>query len=98
MAKYKSKKRYKPKGLALSVFCLLLIVAILTLFSKSFIQIAKKHEEKKELKTQLANLREEEETLTKDVDRLNDPEHVARFLKEKYFYSTGEEYIIRIPK
>ena len=36
------------------------------------------------------------ESLEIDVKKLQDKEYVARYLKEKYFYSSDNEYIIRI--
>ncbi len=66
--------------------------------SKVIVEIYSKNKEKEELNNKLVELKKEEEQLTIDVEKLKDPEYVARYLREKFFYSTDGEYIIRIPK
>ena len=39
-------------------------------------------------------LKEKEQELSIDVEKLKDPEYVARYLREKFFYSKEDEYII----
>ena len=45
----------------------------------------------------LADLEEQEEILKTDIQRLEDPEYVAKYAREKYLYSKEGELIIRIP-
>lgn len=52
--------------------------------------------EKKQLETQLVNLQEEKEMLEGDILRLKDPEYIAKYVREKYFYSKDGEYILRL--
>ena len=33
-----------------------------------------------------------------DADKLQDPDYIARYAREKYFYSKDGEYIIKIPE
>ena len=41
------------------------------------------------------NLKDEEETLSDDVEKLKNPEYAARYAREKYLYSkNGEKHII----
>jgi len=54
-------------------------------------------EEKKSLEDKLVNLQDKEEELNSDIKRLEDPEYVARYAREKYMYSKDGELIIRIP-
>ena len=42
-------------------------------------------------------LYEEEEILNSDIKKLEDPDYVARYAREKYLYSKDGELIIRIP-
>ena len=74
------------------------IVFLLTTISNIGVQIYRKYKEKDELDAQLLKLREEEAKLTVDVERMKDPEYVARYLREKFLYSKDGEYIIRIPE
>ena len=54
------------------------------------------YREKKHLEQQYTDLLEEEELLTSDIIKLQDPEYIARFAREKYLYSKNGEIIIRI--
>ena len=53
--------------------------------------------EKHELQNKLVSLKDEEEVLYSDIKKLEDPEYVARYAREKYLYSKDGELIIRIP-
>ena len=80
------------------IACLFIIGGILTTITKVWLNIYDKYKEKQELENKILALKEEEEELTVDVERLQDPEYIARYLREKYFYSKNGEYIIRIPE
>lgn len=60
-------------------------------------QISGKYKEKDELNNELNELKEREEELSTDVQKLQDPEYVARYLREKYYYSKSDEFIIKLP-
>lgn len=53
--------------------------------------------EKEDLENKLASLQDEEDELNSDIKKLEDPEYVARYAREKYMYSKDGELIIRIP-
>ncbi len=96
LKKKKVKRRFKST--LVSVFCVVLITVILGTVSKTWLSIYEKEKEKETLSKNLNSLRKEETQLVTDVAKLKDPEYVARFLREKYFYSTNGEYIIRLPE
>ena len=55
------------------------------------------------MKKELNNLEEEkvslldqEEAINADIKRLSDPMYIARYAREKYFYSKDGEIILRI--
>lgn len=75
-----------------------IISAVLGSLSKVWLSIYEKYKEKEKLEEKLIELKEDGESLSIDVEKLQDPEYVARYLKEKYFYSSDGEYIIRIPQ
>ncbi len=54
------------------------------------------YQEKRELENKYKDLLEEEETLSSDIIKLQDPDYIARFAREKYLYSKNGEIIIRI--
>ena len=53
-------------------------------------------EEKKNLQNQLIALQEEKETLETDILKLEDPDYIAKYVREKYFYSKDGEFILRL--
>ncbi len=94
----KKAKKQTFRVIVFGIACLFIIGGILTTITKVWINIYDKYKEKQELEDKILALKEEEEELTIDVERLQDPEYIARYLREKYFYSKNGEYIIRIPE
>ena len=91
MAKKKKVKKKARRMVTFGVASFLLIIIIsITLFSV-FTEILDKYKEKNELENQLI-------ALENDVKKLEDPEYLARYAREKYFYSKDGELIIRIPE
>lgn len=42
-------------------------------------------------------LKEKEQELSTDVEKLKDPEYVGRYLREKFLYSKEGELVIKMP-
>ena len=61
-------------------------------------ELYQKYKEKKDLNQKLVELKSQEKELKVDVEKMQDPEYIARYLREKYLYSKDGEYIIRIPE
>ena len=61
-------------------------------------KINKIKKEKIATEKEIIKLKQKEEKLNSDVEKLKNPEYVARYLREKFLYSKEGEYIIRIPK
>ena len=59
-------------------------------------KIIDKYQEKRSLEEKYASLIEEEKVLEKEVNKLQDPEYIAKYAREKYLYSADGEYIIKI--
>ena len=77
----------------------LAILSAITIFIGSYwIQIIDKYKENKELGSKIISLKEKEEQLKLDVEKLEDPEYIARYAREKYMYSKNGEYIIIMPE
>ena len=102
MKKKKVKKtKARKKTLRFFVFgitCIALSCTIVFSISKIWTQIYSKYKEKQELETKLSELKAKKKELSIDVEKMQDPEYVARYLREKYFYSKSGEVIIRIPE
>ena len=64
---------------------------------KYWVEIFEKYQEKQELELELTALKEKEEELQVDANKLQNPDYVARYAREKYLYSKEGEYILQIP-
>lgn len=96
-------KNKKPKNNGNHIFILIVALIILVVVmgmsvSKVIVQIYDKYNEASALEVQLADLKDNEEKLESEINRLQDPEYLARYAREKYFYSKENELIIRIPE
>ena len=98
MAKRKKVKKKAKRIATFGVLSIILVITIcLTLFSV-IIEIVDKYQEKNQLSTELIALQDQEKELETDVKKLEDPEYLARYAREKYFYSKDGELILRIPE
>ena len=52
--------------------------------------------QKQELKNKIVDLGKEKEELENDILKLEDPDYIAKYVREKYFYSKDGELILRI--
>lgn len=59
-------------------------------------QILSNEKEKKELENKYKELLSDEKILEENVVKLQDPEYVAKYAREKYLYSKNGELIIKI--
>lgn len=83
------------------VFVLFIVFTLLTIYMSHTIivywrQILKNVQEKEILEDKYAELLSEENILKNDVIKLQDPEYVAKYAREKYLYSKDGELIIKI--
>lgn len=63
---------------------------------KDFIIISKNKNQTTKLTKEYENLLDEKKSLTSQVTKMQDPDYLARYAKEKYLYSKEDEVIIRI--
>ena len=52
--------------------------------------------EKKELSDKMVSLQEEKKVLESDIKKLEDSDYIAKYVREKYFYSKDGELILRM--
>ena len=98
MAKRKKVKKKAKRIATFGVLSIILVITIcLTLFSV-ILEIIDKYQEKNKLNNELIALQEKQKELETDVKKLEDPEYLARYAREKYFYSKDGELILRIPE
>lgn len=61
-------------------------------------KINNNYSERDKLETKLNGLMEEEDSLRVEINKLEDPDYVAKFAREKFLYSKDGELIFRIIK
>ena len=62
----------------------------------NIIDINKMKIEKRELQDKIVDLEKEKEVLETDILKLKDPDYIAKYVREKYFYSKDGELILKI--
>lgn len=97
MAKKKKNKKKLKRMLFLGVSSIAIIIGTTYTIGKYWVEIYDKYQERKELKKKLVTLKEKEDELKVDASKLQDPDYIARYAREKYSYSKDGEIILRIP-
>ena len=92
-----SVKKNIKRLLVFGFFSFAVILAVLISVFSVVNQIVDKYKEAEELELQMALLSSKEEDLNQEIKRLQDSDYLARYAREKYFYSKNGELIIRIP-
>ena len=95
----KTKTRKKAKKSFLFTLLLIAIISFITFSTFSYCkEIYAKYKEKIALEKKLTKLKKKEKELKLDASKLQNPDYVARYAREKYYYSKDGEYIIKIPE
>ena len=97
MTKVKKVNKRKLRTFILAILSLVVIFCVTFSIGRYWVEIFDKYQEKKELDKQLTSLKEKEEELQVDAKKLQNPDYVARYAREKYLYSKDGEYILQIP-
>ncbi len=88
----------RRRMLLFGVSSIAIIVATTFTIGRYWVEIYDKYRENKALEKELADLKDKEDQLRLDAKRLQDPEYIARYAREKYLYSKNGEYIIKMPE
>ena len=94
----KRRKKAKRRFLFLGIGSIAIIIVMTLSIGKYWVEIFDKNQEKKELSKELESLKEKEEQLRVDADKLQNPDYIARYAREKYLYSKDGEFILQIPE
>ena len=95
MARRKNKKSKRRLAIFGTLSILAIAYFIFTACYYSY-KIAVLEKSKKDLQQQLTSLHEQEETLSTNIQKLKDPEYIAKYARENYMYSRDGEYILKI--
>lgn len=98
MAKRRISKASKRRLMFFGVISLAIIAYFFVSTFSYVLKIANLSSEKKNLELELSEKKENEEDLVNEIDRLKDPDYLARYARENYSYSKDGEYIIKIDK
>ncbi len=92
----KASKKDRRRIFILVVFMIPLLVFLVANMFSYWSQIYKNVKEKETLEVTYKKVLENEEYLKKEIIKLQDPDYVARYAREKYLYSKNGEIIIKI--
>ncbi len=95
MARRKNKKSKRRLAIFGTLSLIVIGYFIATACYYSY-KIAVLEKSKKDLQQQLTDLQNQEETLTTDIQKLKDPEYIAKYARENYMYSKDGEYVLKI--
>ena len=91
------KKKIKKKIVLITLIYLVIGIILLQNITSTSYQIYLKVKEKNNFSNKITKLKQKEEELKGTVTKLQDPDYVARYAREKYLFSKDGEIIIRIP-
>lgn len=91
-------KKMQRRMLIFGVSSILVIIATTFTIGRYWVEIYDKYQENKALEEELSDLKEKEMALRLDAEKLQDPDYIARYAREKYLYSKEGEFIIKIPE
>lgn len=77
--------------------CLIVSVLFLTCFN-SWKEISDNKQAKSQLEEKYNSLIDKEDELSDEVNRMQDPEYVAKYAREKYLFTKDGELIIDVSK
>mgnify|MGYP002527852785 CR=1 FL=1 len=89
-------KKQKRRLLFLTIITIPLLVLFLSNLFSYWTQIYKNVKDKEQLQTEMNEKLDEEEDLKMQITKLQDPEYIAKYAREKYLMSKNDEIIIRI--
>lgn len=96
MVKSRVKKDVKIKTTVFSVFLFLSFIFFVITFLSYIYQIRTLRNEELKLQTQLDELKLDEKVLSSEISKLKDPDYIAKYAREKFYYTKDGEYVIRI--
>ena len=89
-------KRAKGRMFIVFLFFISIIVTLTFTLISNLKQINDIRVEKEALVNEKEKLMEKQARLEADIEKLSDPEYIAKYAREKYFYSKPGEIILKI--
>lgn len=89
--------RKDKRRIIIGMLLIVIITSYLGVFSFNYwTQILANKKEKSKLEAEYTKLLEDEENLKSQINKLQDPEYVAEYAREKYMLSKDGEIIIKV--
>lgn len=98
MAKKKITKQSKRRLLIFGSISILIIIYFFISLSYYSVYIYKLKNEETNLTNDLNDLKHDEKLLKTELEKLQDPDYLARYARENYDYTKDGEYVIKINK
>ena len=98
MAKKNITVKARRRMLFLGFGCIVIIVVMTFSISKLWVEIIDRYRQEKVLDEELIVLKEKEEELRVKVDKYQNLDYIAKYAREKYFYSKDGEFNLQIPE
>ena len=92
----KAKRKKRRRIFLVTLVCLAINAYVIYSVGSILTNVYDMQKESKQLELKLEELKEEEDVLKSEVKKLKDPVYVAKYAREKFFYSGDNEYIIRM--
>lgn len=89
-------KASKRRLMFFGIISLAIIIYFFISLGTYVLKISNLSSEKRKLENELTEMKESEEDLTNEIERLKDPDYLARYARENYSYSKDGEYIIKL--
>ena len=90
------RKKIRRNFVIITLIYLVLGFLLMQTVVKTAYELYTKSKEKREFQEELSVLKEKEDELKGQVNKLQDPDYIARYAREKYMYSKPGEIILRI--
>jgi len=99
MARMRKKKKISAMAKCRIILALLISLVIISVLGynclNNVLMIKEMKDEKVSLEEEIVSLEEEKESLELDIQRLQDPDYIAKYVREKYYYSKDGEIILK---
>ena len=92
----KHKKSNKSNSLKLLLLVFVFAIILVSTVFTDWLEIMDNKKETEELGKYYVNLQEQGASLNSEVIKLQDPEYVARYAREKYMFTKDGEIILRL--
>lgn len=96
MSRRKVTKASKRRLLFFGTLSIVIIGYFVFSLSYYAMQILKLEQEQKQLKQNLTSLKSDEKNLKTEIEKLKDPDYLARYARENYLYSKDGEIVIKV--